>query len=196
MTDGTPESDADDDEGVAFQNAHDAALISALGTMEETVLSSPIPFFVGGPSGVAEFRHHLDGTVWATIDMISAFEDSRPQPNRQGLYELMIAHRTRDEHGAQLISTLAPYAFEDVLNPGDTMEIGPAAPEGATISAFLFQDYARFEVEGIACGLLLCLGITGAELAACRAGRRKEVEASLAAAGVTPFTDWQRESVI
>ncbi len=62
--------------------------------------------------------------------------------------------------------------------------------------AFLFFDYARFEVRGQQAGLLLCLGITGDELKACRGGRRAEVEAALKSAGVYLFTDLFRKSAL
>ena len=176
--------------------AHDSAMRDVLGDADDLVLSSPIPFFMGGPSGVATHRGHLDGVVYATIDLISVYPEERPEPNRQGAYELMIATRREDAGASALIGSLGPYALDAVMNPGETMDIGPATPGGATVSAFLFQDYARFEVDGTACGLLLCLGITEDELALCLDGRRAEVEAALRKSGIWPFTDWLRQSVL
>ena len=76
------------------------------------------------------------------------------------------------------------------------MDIGPATPEGATIAAFLFCEYGRFKVLGRDAGLLLCLGITEDELSACRAGNRSHVESAIKDAGVFPFTDLFRPSVL
>jgi hypothetical protein len=88
------------------------------------------------------------------------------------------------------------YTLESKLNPGETMDIGPAAPQGSTITALLFFDYARFTVHRGKAGLLLCLGITVDELAYCQAGRRAAVEKALKKAGVYPFTDLKRKSVL
>src|SRR5215831_9713668 len=63
-------------------------------------------------------------------------------------------------------------------------------------SALLFSDFGRFEVLGRKAGLLLCMGITADELAACKEGRREEVEQALREQGVYPFTDLHRKSVL
>jgi hypothetical protein len=76
------------------------------------------------------------------------------------------------------------------------MDIGSATPEGSTIAALLFLEYARFNVRGKKAGLLLCIGITADELAACRKGRRADVEEALKKAGIYPYTDLYRRSVL
>jgi len=48
-------------------------------------------------------------------------------------------------------------------------------------------------VRGRKAGLLLCIGITADELAACRKGRNVEVEQALKEAGVYPYTDLHRQ---
>jgi hypothetical protein len=116
--------------------------------------------------------------------------------NQLGNYELMICHRDGEQWGPNLISRLAHYTLQAELNPGETMDIGSIKPEEATISALLFFDYARFKVKGREAGLLLCVGITADELNACLNGRRAEVEESLKKAGIYPFTDLYRRSVL
>jgi hypothetical protein len=59
------------------------------------------------------------------------------------------------------------------------MDIGPATPEGSTIAALLFLEFARFHVRGKKAGLLLCIGITADELRASRKGRSDDVENAL-----------------
>jgi hypothetical protein len=76
------------------------------------------------------------------------------------------------------------------------MDIGPAVPEDSQITAFLFFEYAKFTVRDRPAGLLLCVGITAEELEACRDGRRLEVEEALKKAGVYPYTDLDRDSVL
>jgi hypothetical protein len=84
----------------------------------------------------------------------------------------------------------------DMDGSGETMDMDSVVPTGSTISAFLFADFGRFVVRDRPAGMLLCLGITPDELAACRQGRRSDVEAALKNAGVYPFTDLHRKSVL
>jgi hypothetical protein len=108
----------------------------------------------------------------------------------------MICHRDDEEWGPNVICKLAYYTLEAELKPGDTMDIGPAAPKGSSIAALLFCDYARFKVRGKKAGLLHCIGITADELAACRSGRRADVERALKKENVFPYTDLYRKSVL
>jgi len=82
------------------------------------------------------------------------------------------------------------------LNPGDTMDIGSAVPKKSTVAGLLFCDYARFKIQGKDAGLLLCLGITADELDACHSGKKPKVLAALKKAGVYPYTDLFRQSVV
>jgi hypothetical protein len=139
----------------------------------------------------------LDGVVCVTSELIGCDDQVS---NQLGNYELMICHRKDDEDGQEwgsgIISRLAHYTCEAELNPGETMDIGPATPEGSTITAFLFFGYATFTVRERKAGLLLCMGITAAELKACRKGRRDALEKGLKAGGVYPFTDLFRKSIV
>ena len=192
-------SDAEaDGDWEVWWDARTAALEAVLGKSDDLVGHSIVPFDfgveAGGAADVLYFRNHLAGVVTVTAQLIG---DDDQIPNDQGNYELMICERNDDDHwGASFISRLAQYTLEARLNPGETMDVGPALPEGSTLSAMLFLDYARFNVLGRDCGLLLCLGITADELAACRQGRTAEVEAALKASAVYPFTDQDRKSVV
>ncbi len=178
-------------------DARIAAMEGVLGKRGDTVRHGFIPFDFGREQGgVAEvvcFHEHLEGVVAATADLIGC--DLQIE-NEQGNYELIICTREHSEWGEAIISALAHYTVETALNPGETMDIGPATPTGSTIAAFLFCDYGRFKVRGQDAGLLLCLGITADELQACHAGRREDVEAAIKGSGVFPFTELFRESVL
>jgi hypothetical protein len=189
------------DEWSEWWNARMGAMEKVLGKADEIVGHAMIPFQmganVGGAADVAYFRNHLDGVVCATSELIGCDDQTR---NRLGNYELMICHRKHDEEGQEwgsgIISRLAHYTCEAELNPGETMDIGPATPDGSSVTAFLFFGYATFTVRDRQAGLLLCMGITGAELKGCRKGKREAVENALKAAGVYPFTDLFRKSVV
>ena len=148
---------------------------------------------MGGAADVVFFRRHIPGRVSVTSELIGCDEQI---PNRFGVYELMICHRDDEAWGPNLISQLAHYTLEAELNPGETMDIGPATPPGSTIAALLFLEYARFTVRGKQAGLLLCLGITKDELKVCRKGRHQEIVEALKKANVFPYTDLSRPSAV
>lgn len=174
-----------------------AAIDRVLGPHDGMVGHARIPFEVGvelgGAADIIYYRQHVPGMVAVTSELIGRDDQV---PNEFGNYELMVCQRDDVDWGAELISRLAYYTLEAELNPGDTMDIGSATPDGSSIVALLFFDYARFEVRGRHAGLLLCIGITQDELDACQSGRRAEVEQALRAAGVYPLTDLFRESVL
>jgi Suppressor of fused protein (SUFU) len=186
-----------DDEWTLWWDARVKAMESVLGKSANTVGHGVIPFQFGAEMGSAAdivyFRNHLDGVVAATSELIGCDDQ---QPNEQGNYELMICSRANDDWGPNIICQLAHYTLEAVLNPGETMDIGPATPDGSSIAAFLFCDYGRFKVRDRNAGLLLCVGITANELSECRVGNRLRVETALKDAGVFPFTDLYRDSVL
>ncbi|MFZ5824681.1 MAG: suppressor of fused domain protein [Bacillota bacterium] len=175
-----------------------SAIESLLGKSEELVGHAPIPFELGpeegGAADVIYFKEGIPGVVAVTAELIGRDDQV---PNALGNYELAICHRDADDvWGPDLISRLAYYTLEAELNPGETMEIGPAAPDGATITALMFTAFGRFQVRDRAAGLLLCIGITADELDACMNGEQERVEAALKASGVFPYTDLYRPSVL
>lgn len=187
----------DDDEFQRWWDARVSAMENVLGKSHNMHGHAVIPFHfgadMGGAADIIYFHEHIDGIVSVTSELIGCDEQ---KSNSLGNYELMICHRDEEEWGANIISQLAHYTLEAELNPGETMDIGPAVPEGSTIDALLFLEYARFPVLDRDCGLLLCLGITSDELARCRAGHTPEVEAALKRHSIYPYTDLYRESVL
>ena len=184
------------DEWSAWWDARMAAMDRVLGPHDDMVGHATTPFEVGadlgGGADVVYFRAQPSGVIAVTSELIGRDDQA---PNELGNYELMICQRPDAEWGADIISRLAYYTLESELNPGETMGLGQATPEGSSIVAFLFFDYARFEVRGRQTGLLLCVGITQEELDACQNGRRREVEIALRV-DVYPFTDLFRASAL
>jgi len=189
--------DTQDNEWQEWWDARVVAIEKVLGKSEGMIGHAAIPFEfgpdIGGAADIIYFKRHIPGVVTVTSELIG--HDDQIQ-NQLGNYELMICHRDGEQWGPNLISRLAHYTLQAELNPGETMDIGSIKPEEATISALLFFDYARFKVKGREAGLLLCVGITADELNACLNGRRAEVEESLKKAGIYPFTDLYRRSVL
>lgn len=191
-------TDAEDEgEWTLWWDARLAALESILGKSSDMVGHGLIPFQLGadlgGTADIVYFHNHVDGIVSATAELIG---NPDQVPNTLGNYELAICCRDDDDWGPNLVGQLAHYTLETPLEPGQTMDIGPATPDGSSIDAFLFCDYGRFRVRDQDAGIIMCVGITSSELAACRSGDRDRVESLLKSSGVYPFSDLQRESVV
>jgi suppressor of fused protein SUFU len=182
-----------DDEWKRMWDARKTALESVLGPAEETVLHAFVPFHLGGQADVLTFRKHIAGRVAATCELLG---EPSQKPNLQGTYELAIAHRDESEWGPNVISKLARYTCDAVLQPGQTMDIGPAVPPKSTISGFFFDDFKRMKFKGTDAGLLLCIGLTEDELTACKQGKRQMVYDALVAQKVFPYTELFRASVL
>jgi hypothetical protein len=180
----------------AWWDARVAAMEDLFGPCDEFVGHATIPFemgaAVGGAADVILFKRYLPGVIAVTSDLIG---NNDQELNSLGNYELAICTRAEEPWAAVLISRLAYYTLEAKLEPGQTMDIAPALPEGSSIAAFLFVEFGRFKVLDRDAGVLLCFGITAEELQACRDGRRAEVENGLRHAGLFPFTELRRSSV-
>lgn len=170
-----------------------AALEAVLGPSTGGALHASIPFNLDGAADVVEFLEHVDGVVYVTADLIG---DDRSKPNDLGQYELMICLRDEADWAPQLISNLAKYTIDAVLQPGETMDIAPALPQPTNLSSFLFGSYATISVQGKPASILLCVGITGEELQYLQANGYDALLQRLKDAGVFPFTDLSRRSVV
>ncbi len=170
-----------------------AALETELGKADDQIATSPVPIYLGGGADVLTFTTHLDGVAYVTAGLIG---DDSQQQTALGQYELMMCFRSANDWAPSLLSQLAPYTFEAALNPGETMDIGPAMPMNSTIAALLFVSYRQFQVNDTRAGILLCIGITDSELAQCQSGGADAVLAALKENGIFPFTDPHRKSVV
>jgi len=174
-------------------NARQAALESVLGPADNAVLHAVIPFHLGGQADVLAFSQSVPGKVFATCELLG---EPTQKPNLLGTYELAIADRNGNDWGANVISHLARYTCDAVLQPGETMDIGSAVPPKSTISAFFFDDFKRMKYDGKDAGILLCIGLTSDEVKACRRGQRQQVYDALVAQKVFPYTNLFRQSVL
>ena len=107
-----------------------------LGKADDRVYHALIPLQLGGSCDVLCFRGHVAGLAYVTSDLTGIGQP----PNSTGTYELMICTRDESDWAADIISRLGAYTLENVITPGDTMDIGAAVPEGAIIAAFLFAE--------------------------------------------------------
>jgi hypothetical protein len=190
-----PQKQTSDDSWKQLWDERQKLLEAVLGKADDGVLHAAIPLKLGGNADVLVFHPPQMGTTYVTADLIG--EESQKRPKDVGNYELMICHREdREMWGPNLLSQLASYTLEAVLNRWDTMDIGPATPKGSTVAALFFVPYARFKFRGKPAALILCLGITKDELAFKMKNGPEALMTRLRAAGVYPFTDLKRKSVL
>lgn len=168
------------------------ALEGELGKSEEQMLTSAVQLYLGGGADVLTFRQHIDGDVYVTAGLIG---DGGQQAADLGQYELMMCSRESSDWMPGLLSRLAPYTFQAALRAGETMDIAPAMPTGSSIAALLFVPYREFTVNESPAAVLLCIGITRAELNHCRVHGHEKLLQALKADGIFPFTDPLRDSV-
>jgi hypothetical protein len=148
-----------------------------------------MPMFMGGSADVVLFPSYVPGCTYVTADLTG--EGTAQLPSSLGNYELMICTRTEIAAAPDLISRLAQQTLESVLEPGESMDIGAFLGD-STLRALLFthpgSGSSRFTLEAQQCGLLLCVGITTAELEFKHVNGSDALLARLRAASVFPYT--------
>lgn len=172
------------------------ALEAVLGKCDGTVYHSPPPMHLDGFADVLRFRSYVDGVTYATCDLIG---NPRQVPNNWGNYELMICTREDCGWAPALLSRLAKYTHDAAVHPGDTMDLGGAVATGSNIEALLFAlpdpRNPTFEVLGKPASVMLCLGITPEEFAACKEHSSRVVLRMLMERKLFPYTPLRRDPV-
>lgn len=170
-----------------------AELRKDFGPENDHVLTAMPPFYLGGAADVLTFQKKLPGVTYVTAAIIG---DNQAKPNSLGQYELMICQRKDATWAPKLISQLARYTTQDILSPNDTMEIGPSLPQPTELSSLLFLPYVKLNVNGKDAAVMLCIGITPDELEFIQKHDVEDLVSKLKSAGVYPFTDLDRKSVL
>lgn len=186
-----------DDYGQAWEELT-TSLSTCLGDADDSLIQSEVPFYegadAGGFSDVLVYSSHLDGKVYVTADCILSGAQIE---NVHGSYELMIVHRDTQEWGPGVIAQLAYYTLAEEVSPGETIDVSGVTPDGSSISALLFLHYADLTLPSVdAASLMLCIGITDAELDFLQSHDSVELVEKLKANSVFPYTDLHRDSVI
>jgi len=179
----------DNDDWEEVWEARVAALSEALGGHMVDAFHAPNPFALGGQADVVAFDL-LGGRAYVTAELTGKPDGVYAD------YELMICHRSPTTWGANLISQLAPYTQEARILAGETMDIDSATPPGSAIRALVFDTYRSFKMFGETYDIRLCIGITEDELRFTFQEGTGPLLAALKQAGVYPFTDLDRRSVV
>jgi hypothetical protein len=106
-----------------------------LGKMHNMVGHSVVPFYMGGSVDLYYFLNHIQGTGFATMELLD-LEGNGPLPSDFGTYELLAFTKEPYNETAntqlpfniiqkrikQHLTAVGAYSYETVFKPGDTYE--------------------------------------------------------------------------
>jgi hypothetical protein len=186
------------------------ALEHVLGPMHELVGHAIIPFEVGGAVDMYYFPHHIEGTGFATMELLDP-DGKGPKPNRLGTYELLAftKHAYNDSEDTQtpfnlaerkacgILTAIGSFSQQAKLNPGETCEIPNDEGEENTCLVFdLYQPGAEtFKIGNRQHHLLLCLQVFRSEMEFARENGSDKLLKLLKDAGHYPYSDLDRQPV-
>lgn len=173
-------------------NARMAGMSSILGRPADTVFHATVPFEfrdAGGTADVVPFPDYVPGMTYVTSELTGS--DVGQIPNSHGHYELVICCRQNLPEAADFISRLACYTCDDVIEAGQTMDIGDFFGDStlrAMVFSHLSSDRVNFSFLGGRYTLILCVGITAEELKFAHSHGTDELLVLLKKHGVFPYT--------
>jgi len=185
-------------------------LKDVLGQMHGLVGHAIIPFSVGGAVDMYYFPNHIEGTGFATMELLDP-DGSGPKPNRLGTYELVAFTRRPYNENEQsptafnlierricgIFTTIGNYSYQAVLNPNETCEI---PEDGEENRCLVFDNYQpankEFKVGSRTHHLLLCLEVFRNEMEFARENGSIKLIDLLKQKGYYPYSDLDREAVV
>ena len=180
----------------AIAKAFFQTLDKEIGPFDRPFQFHPFPFDAGGSlnfltvgAGREEF------VTYVSWDLLGHPEQKR---GALGRYELL-AVCNNAEWCADVLTNVGRQGLEELLQPGDTMDIAGWVGASSALQGLIFEEglRVRLEVAGRpeACGLLRCIGVCRSELEyAMRHGVRALAE-HLARAEVYPRTALSRAAI-
>lgn len=184
-------------------------LEDVLGKMYSMVGHAIIPFAVGGAVDIYYFPNHIQGTGFATMELLDPHGNG-PKPNRLGTYELVAftkepyngsvepqtAFNLIERRICEIFTTIGNYSFQAVLNPNETCEVPSAGEENKCLVFDNYQpDNKEFKIGNRKHHLLLCVEVFRSEMEFTRQNGSKELFNKLKIAGHYPYSDLDREPV-
>jgi hypothetical protein len=176
-----------------------------LGEMYHLVGHAIIPFQVGGAVDMYYFPRAVDGTAFATMELIEP-DGSGPQPSRIGTYELVAftkykigeaAFEKIERRMCRIFTIVARYSYEAQLNPLETIEV--PAGEDEPNYCLILDEYKKQGVEFIIGnsrhGLLLLIEVFRSEMEYAMKHGSQVVLDKLRENGHYPYSDLGREPV-
>jgi hypothetical protein len=185
-------------------------LEKVLGEMHGLVGHAIIPFSIGGAVDMYYFPNHIQGTGFATMELIAP-DGTGPLPNRLGTYELVAFtkhpyHTSEDEKTpfnfierriCGIFTSIGFYSFEAALNPKETCEIPREGEENRCLVFDLYEpNGTTFTIGERKHHLLLCIEVFKSELDFARENGSDALFTLLKQAGHYPYSDLDREPVV
>jgi hypothetical protein len=179
-----------------------------LGKMHNLVGCGLIPFRMGGVVDMYYFPNALEGTGFATMELIEP-DGSGPQPSRIGTFELVAFSKLRIDDVSQkvafekitlrmrdIFTVLGRYCQETPLNPLETID----GPEDAPDHGLILDEYKKpgvdFVIGNSRHGLLLVIEVFKSEMEYAMEQGSEAVLNKLREAGHYPYSDLDRGCVV
>jgi hypothetical protein len=203
---GSKKKDFTEEEFISNYKLKSEAIEKVLGKMENMIGHAIIPFEVGGAVDMYYFSEHIEGTGFATMELLNP-DGNGPKSNIIGTYELVAFTKEKynnieesetafnkiERHICSLFTTIGNYSSKAVLNPKETCEVPTNEEENACL---LFDAYKGFEVANRIHHLLLCMEIFRSEMDFARANGTDKLIELLKNANHYPYSDLNREKVV
>lgn len=198
-----------------FFHLKEESIKRVLGEMYELVGHAIIPFQVGGAVDMYYFPNTIEGTTFATMELIE-YENRGPIPNRTGMYELIAftKHKISKQFGENtqaddpfrkierricgIFTSIGNYSYQAKLEPGETCEI--PSDKGDKNTCLIFDEYKKdgteFKINGKRYGLLICIEIFKSEMEFAMNHGSQELFKLLKQYGHYPYSDLDRQPVV
>jgi hypothetical protein len=185
-------------------------LESVLGKMYKMVGHAIIPFSIGGAVDMYYFPNHIPGTGFATMELLDP-DGNGPLQNHLGTYELVAftklainedSENTNDFNLIErrfcgILTTIANYSFQAVLNPNETIEVPNGTKENNCLLLVLYKpENKEFKIGEREHHLLLCLEVFRSEMEYARKNGSEKLLDILKEKEIYPYSDLDREPVI
>lgn len=192
-----------------YSELKEKGLEAVLGKMHNIIGHAIIPFAVGGAVDMYYFPNHIQGTGFATMELLNP-DGLGPKPNRLGTYELVAftkeIYNSSDEAKTAfdsierrvcgIFTSISRYATQVIFNPKETCEI----PTDEETICVVFDKYSpnnvEFKVGNRIHHLLLCLEIFKSEMLFARENGSVRLLEMLKEHGYYPYSDLNREPVV
>lgn len=207
----TPQKEFTEEEYNLDYEQKQKGLEDVLGKMHDLVGHAIIPFSVGGAIDMYYFNNHIEGTGFATMELLEP-DGTGPLPNRYGTYELVAF--TKQEYNNNedkntpfnlierkicgIFTTVGFFSREAVINPNETCEVPNG--ENKENTCLIFDLYTpenkKFKIGEREHHLLLCLQVFRSEMDFARKNGSEKLLGILKDKGYYPYSDLDRQAVI
>jgi hypothetical protein len=213
-TPSSPPTEAGGDSGEAWKQHHEyvgARMEAVLGPEHDMVMHAIFPYAAGGALDIYFYPNGIPGTGIATKEISSG--EAHP-PSSNALFEryemVMFTRHAMDSENARnpdhpwghmfmrmqrVLNHLAPYSSQATLNPGNTLKF-PADMPMVGGACFAIFPYGPELNEPQPFGLMVPMELHPAEMAFAREFGAGQLYECLKAAGVFPYSDMDRASVV